>query len=240
MKLLVIMATYNEIENINEIVPAIFNNIPENAELLVIDDSSPDGTGKAVEELQKNADFGKRINLVYRPGKQGVATAALLGYKWGMERDFDVFCNIDADFSHKPEYLPKLYETIQTYDIAIGSRNVKGGGIENRSLLRNILTKWGCLYSRLVLGVPVQDFTGGYNMYRKSALEKIGLDNIQALGYAFQIEMKTRAYKNGCTMKEIPIIFPDRVKGVSKIEKGIFFEALKIVWVIRKNVKKTL
>ena len=129
-----------------------------------------------------------------------------------------------------------LYKTIQDYDIAIGSRNVKGGGIENRSFFRNLLTAGGSWYARMVLGVPVKDFTGGYNMYRKSALEKIGLDNIKALGYAFQIEMKTRAYKAGCSMKEIPIRFPDRVKGVSKIEKGIFFEALKIVWEIRKNV----
>ncbi|WP_027727477.1 polyprenol monophosphomannose synthase [Treponema sp. C6A8] len=237
MKLLVIMATYNEIENINEIVPAILMNIPENAELLVIDDSSPDGTADAVRKLQEQ--YPNKINLLVRPGKQGVATAAILGYKWGMERDFDVFCNIDADFSHKPEYLPELYKNIQEYDIVVGSRNVRGGGIENRSFIRNFLTAGGSLYSRLVLGVPVKDFTGGYNMYRKSALEKIGLDNIKGLGYAFQIEMKTRAYKSGCKIKEIPIIFPDRVKGVSKIEKGIFFEALKIVWKIKKDVKET-
>lgn len=240
MKLLVIMAVYNEIDNINDIIPAIFKNIPEDAQLLVIDDRSPDGTGKAVEALQNNPVFGSRLNLVYREGKQGVATAALFGYKWGMEHGFDIFCNIDADFSHKPEYLPVMYDTIKNYDIVIGSRSVKGGGIEGRSFIRNFLTAGGSLYSRLVLGIPIKDVTGGYNMYRKSALEKIGLDNIKSLGYAFQIEMKTRAYKTGCKMKEIPIIFPDRIKGVSKIEKGIFFEALKIVWDIRKNVNKTL
>ena len=223
MKLLVIIPTYNEIENISKIVPAVFDVIPENAGLLVVDDGSPDGTGNAVKEMQKHYD--NRLFLLERKEKSGLANAYIAGY--------DVFCEMDADFSHKPEYLPVLYKEIQTYDVAIGSRNIKGGGVEGWSALRNFISKGGSLYSRLVLGCPVKDLTGGFNMWRKAALEKIGLNTIISKGYSFQIEMKYKAYKAGCSIKEIPIIFPDRIAGQSKMSKGIFAEALKAVWRIR-------
>jgi dolichol-phosphate mannosyltransferase len=231
MKLLVIIPTYNEIENINRIIPAIMSVIPDTAGILVVDDGSPDGTGNAVKEMQKK--YSTRLNLLERAEKSGLANAYITGFKWGMENGYDVLCEMDADFSHKPEYLPKLYEAIQTYDVAIGSRNIKGGAVEGWSALRNFISKGGSLYSRLVLGVKVKDLTGGFNMWRKSALDKIGLDNIISKGYSFQIEMKYRACKSGCTVKEIPIVFPDRQFGKSKMSKGIFMEALKAVWRIR-------
>lgn len=215
MKLLVIIPTYNEIDNISKIVPEVFNVLPENAGILIVDDGSPDGTAKAVKEMQKT--YSERLSLLERKEKSGLANAYITGFKWGFENGYDVLCEMDADFSHKPEYLPQLYEAIQTNDVAIGSRNIKGGS----------------LYSRMVLGCPVKDLTGGFNMWRKDALEKIGLDTIISKGYSFQIEMKYKAYKAGCSIKEIPIIFPDRVAGESKMSKGIFMEALKAVWRIR-------
>ncbi len=231
MKLLVIIPTYNEIDNITKIVPEVLKVIPQEAGILVVDDGSPDGTAKAVKEMQ--AQNSSRLFLLERTKKSGLADAYITGFKWGFERGYDVLCEMDADFSHKPEYLPKLYEAIQTNDVAIGSRNIKGGAVEGWSWLRNFISKGGSLYSRIVLGCPVKDLTGGFNMWKKEALEKIGLDTIISKGYSFQIEMKYKAYKAGCSIKEIPIIFPDRVAGVSKMSKGIFMEAVKAVWRIR-------
>ena len=145
MKLLVIIPTYNEIENISKIVPAVFDVIPENAGLLVVDDGSPDGTGNAVKEMQKHYD--NRLFLLERKEKSGLANAYIAGFNWGLDAGYDVFCEMDADFSHKPEYLPVLYKEIQTYDVAIGSRNIKGGSVEGWSALRNFISKGGSLYS---------------------------------------------------------------------------------------------
>lgn len=237
MKLLVIIPTYNEIENIKKLIPEVFAVIPENAGILVVDDGSPDGTASAVKEMQTR--FSDKLFMLERSGKQGLATAYITGFRWGMEHGYDVLCEMDADFSHKPEYLPKLYDAIQTYDVAIGSRNIKGGSVENWSFLRNLISKGGSLYSRIVLGVKVKDLTGGYNMWRKEALEKIGLDSIISRGYSFQIEMKAKAEKRGCSIKEIPIVFPDRVLGQSKMSQGIFIEALANVWKVRKCLKNS-
>ena len=231
MKLLVIIPTYNEIENIVEIIPAVFKVIPQSAGLLVVDDGSPDGTGDAVRNMLPL--YEKRLNILQRKGKSGLADAYITGFKWGMEHGYDVFCEMDADFSHKPEYLTQMYEAIQTFEVVIGSRNIAGGKVEDWSFLRNLISKSGSLYSRIVLGCTIKDLTGGFNMWRKEALEKINLDAIISKGYAFQIEMKYRAYKASCSYKEIPIIFPDRIAGVSKMDKGIFLEALKTVWRIK-------
>lgn len=231
MKLLVIIPTFNEIDNISKIIPEVFNNIPAEAGILVVDDGSPDGTANAVKEMQKT--FGERLNLLERTHKSGLADAYITGFRWGIDHGFDVLCEMDADFSHKPEYLPQLYEAIQTNDVAIGSRNIKGGAVEGWSALRNFISKGGSLYSRIVLGCSVKDLTGGFNMWRKEALEKINLNSIISKGYSFQIEMKYKAYKAGCSIKEIPIIFPDRKYGESKMSQGIFIEALKAVWKIR-------
>lgn len=190
-----------------------------------------------VKKLQDEYNKSSQLFLLERNSKKGLADAYITGFKWGLLNGFDVFCEMDADFSHKPEYLPKLWNEIQSYDVVIGSRNIKGGSVEGWSLLRNIISKGGSLYSRIILGCPVKDLTGGFNMWRKISLEKIGLDTIISKGYSFQIEMKYKAYRAGCSIKEIPIIFSDRVAGESKMSKGIFIEALKAVWRIR-NAKK--
>jgi dolichol-phosphate mannosyltransferase len=237
MKLLIVCPTYNEIENIEPFIRALFSIIDESTEILIIDDNSPDGTGAAVEKLA--GDFAGRLRLMKRPGKQGIATAYIEGFKRGMEQGFDAFLEIDADFSHNPAYIPELVEKLKTHDVAIGSRNIQGGGVEGWSALRNLISKGGSLYSRIILGCPVKDLTGGFNMWSKNALEKIGLEKIISRGYSFQIEMKYRAYKAGCSIVEIPIIFPDRKQGTSKMSKKIFFEAMLNVLRIRGAVKKS-
>lgn len=233
MKLLVIIPTYNEVENITRLIPEVFAVIPADAGILVVDDGSPDGTGKAVKDIQ--GQYAGRLSILERTQKSGLADAYITGFRWGMENGYDVLCEMDADFSHKPEYLPAMWEAIQTNDVAIGSRNVKGGSVEGWTFTRNLISKGGSLYSRMVLGCPVKDLTGGFNMWRKAALDKIGLGTIISKGYSFQIEMKYKAYKAGCSIKEIPISFPDRKFGESKMSKGIFMEALKAVWRIRRG-----
>lgn len=233
MKLLVIIPTYNEVENITRLIPEVFAVIPADAGILVVDDGSPDGTGKAVKDIQ--GQYAGRLSILERTQKSGLADAYITGFRWGMERGYDVLCEMDADFSHKPEYLPAMWDAIQSNDVAIGSRNVKGGSVEGWTFTRNLISKGGSLYSRMVLGCPVKDLTGGFNMWHKAALDKIGLDTIISKGYSFQIEMKYKAYKAGCSIKEIPINFPDRKFGESKMSKGIFMEALKAVWRIRRG-----
>ncbi len=233
MKLLVIIPTYNEVENITRLIPEVFAVIPADAGILVVDDGSPDGTGKAVKDIQ--GQYAGRLSILERTQKSGLADAYITGFRWGMDNGYDVLCEMDADFSHKPEYLPAMWDAIQSNDVAIGSRNVKGGSVEGWTFTRNLISKGGSLYSRMVLGCPVKDLTGGFNMWRKAALDKIGLDTIISKGYSFQIEMKYKAYKAGCSIKEIPINFPDRKFGESKMSKGIFMEALKAVWRIRRG-----
>ena len=239
MKPLIIIPTYNEIENITKILPEVLEKPPKDGGILVVDDGSPDGTAQAVKDLQKKTKrlTGKsgsvNLHLLERTQKAGLADAYITGFKWGIQNGYDVLCEMDADFSHKPEYLTVMLKEIETHDFVIGSRNIKGGAVEGWSALRNFISKGGSLYSRMVLGCPIKDLTGGFNMWRKETLDKINLDSIISKGYSFQIEMKYKAYKAGCSVKEIPIIFPDRVAGVSKMSGGIFIEALKAVWRIR-------
>ena len=234
MRVLIIIITYNEIENIGLLIPRLFEIIPPNVDVLVVDDSSPDGTGKAVESLF--SEYPNRLFLLTRPCKEGTAAAYIAGFRWGLSRNYDAYLQFDGDFSHNPIYIPTMLEAIKDYDVVIGSRNIKGGGIKDWPLSRNIISRGGSLYSRLVLSCPVKDLTGGYNMWRKTALEKIGLDKIISKSYSLQIELKYRAYCAGCTIKEIPIIFTDRERGVSKISGNTLTEALFIIWKIKKNV----
>jgi dolichol-phosphate mannosyltransferase len=228
--LLVVIPTYNEIENITTLLEAVFF-FASDAHILVIDDNSPDGTVKAVEEIMnKNSS----LHLIKRPSKQGGASAFLEGFSWGIKNNFDILLAMDADFSHDPKYIPTMLKEIENADLVIGSRNVSGGGIENRSLLRNILTKFGALYCRVLLKCPIKDFTGGYNMWRRSTLENIKLQDVICRGYSFQIEMKYKTFRMGCIIKEIPIVFPDRKKGKSKMSGNFFLKALGDVWKIRK------
>ena len=238
MKLLTIIPTYNEIDNIEKIIHAVFSCIPEDAAVLVVDDNSPDGTARAAEKMAVN--YPGRLHILNRPEKQGLAAAYIAGFSWGWDGPWDVFLEIDADFSHNPIYIPAMLEQIQTNDVVIGSRNIKGGGVEGWTFLRNMISKGGSLYSRLVLGCPIRDLTGGFNMWRKSALERINLSAIISQGYSFQIEMKYKAYRAGCAVKEIPIVFINRRQGKSKMSKKILFEALINIWKIRNSCKPAL
>ncbi|MCL2558485.1 MAG: glycosyltransferase family 2 protein [Treponema sp.] len=233
--LLILVPTYDEAENIEKLLTAIFDLYPQRevsgVSVLVIDDNSPDGTAAIVEGLM--GKYEGRLHLLKRAGKAGLAKAYLAGFEWGLERGFGEFLEMDADLSHDPKYLPEMIAQIQSHDVAIGSRNVKGGGAEGWPFSRTLISKGGSLYARAVLGCPIKDLTGGFNMWTAEALEKIGLDRIISQGYLFQVEMKYRAWKAGCSVKEIPIIFRDRTLGASKMSKKILFEALLKVWDVR-------
>lgn len=234
LRALIIIITYNEIENIGRLIPSVFGMVPPNVDILVVDDSSPDGTGKAVESLF--SEYPGRLFLLTRPIKEGTAAAYIAGFKWGLSREYDIFLQFDGDFSHDPKYITTMLKAIETHDVVIGSRYVKGGGIEDWALSRRIISKYGSMYSRIVLSCPVKDLTGGYNMWRRKALEKIGLDKIISKSYSLQVELKYRAYCAGCSIKEVPIVFTDRKQGVSKISNGTILEALVIMWKIKRNV----
>ena len=226
-KPLVIIPTYNEALNIKFIINEIFKTCPD-INILIVDDNSPDGTAEIVHQM-----LDKRIYILKRTKKQGLASAYIEGFKKGIDLGFNRFIQMDADFSHKPEYLPLMLENLKKYDFVIGSRNIKGGGVQNWSFFRNLISKAGSLYSKVILFCPINDLTGGFNGWSKEVLEGINLNNIISLGYSFQIELKYKAYKKGFKYIEFPIIFPDRKYGESKMSKDIFFEALKNVVKIR-------
>lgn len=231
MKLLIIIPTYNEVENIGLLINEVFKFV-DDVSILVVDDNSIDGTQDLVETISKKDE---RVFILKREGKFGLASAYIAGMKWGIENGFDLFCEMDADFSHNPKYLPEMIEKIKNNDVVIGSRNMKGGAVQGWSLLRNFISKGGSLYSRVVLGFPpIYDLTGGYNMWTLNALNKIEIDSIVSEGYCFQIEMKYKAWKKGCSIVEIPILFENRRKGKSKMSSRIFFEAFVKIWGIRK------
>lgn len=233
MEKLVIIPTYNEKENISNIIKAIFG-LHEQFHILVIDDGSPDGTAAIVKELQ--LEYPHSLYIEERRGKLGLGTAYIHGFKWAVSRGYNFIFEMDADFSHNPKDLNRLYAACKTggADVAIGSRYVKGGGTINWPKDRIMLSKGGSLYTRLITWMPVKDTTAGFMCYKKEVLESINLDEIRFLGYAFQIEMKFAAWKLGFKVKEVPIIFEDRKLGVSKMHKGIIKEGvlgvLKLRW----------
>jgi len=230
---LVIIPTYNEKENISNIIKAIFG-LHDQFHILVIDDGSPDGTAAIVKELQ--LEYPHSLYIQERRGKLGLGTAYIHGFKWAVSRGYNFIFEMDADFSHNPKDLNRLYEACKTggADVAIGSRYVKGGGTINWPKDRIMLSKGGSLYTRIITWMPVKDTTAGFMCYKKEVLESINLDEIRFLGYAFQIEMKFAAWKLGFKVKEVPIIFEDRKHGVSKMHKGIIKEGvlgvLKLRW----------
>jgi len=229
MQLLIVIPTYNEIENIESFVFSVFSSAPE-AHILVIDDNSPDGTAAVVEKIAVDKPL---LHILKRSGKLGVASAFLDGFSWGINNGFDILLAMDADFSHNPKYIPLMLKEIENADLVIGSRNVRGGAIEDRTFVRNMLTKGGALYCRTILNCPIRDFTSGYNMWRRTTLEKIGLESVFSRGYSFQIEMKYKAYRRQCRIVEIPIVFSDRKKGQSKMSGDFFLKALGDVWKIK-------
>jgi len=221
---LVIIPTYNEKENIENIIRAVFA-LKEEFHLLVIDDGSPDGTASIVKNLQKA--FPERLFIVERKGKLGLGTAYIAGFKWGLEHKYDFIFEMDADFSHNPDDLPRLYNACanEGADVAIGSRYVSGVNVVNWPIGRVLMSYFASKYVKFITGLKIFDTTAGFKCYRREVLETIELDKIRFKGYAFQIEMKFTAFKCGFTLKEVPIIFINRQLGTSKMSGGIFGEA---------------
>ncbi len=233
MDKLVIIPTYNEKENAEKIVRAVFA-LPGDFHVLIIDDGSPDGTATIIRQLQKEV-FPKNLHLVERSGKLGLGTAYIAGFKWGLERGYEFLFEMDADFSHNPKDLLRLHEAVahEKADVAVGSRYVPGGSIVNWPADRIFISKGGALYTQLITRMPVKDPTAGFICYHRRVLEKLDLDDIRFVGYAFQIGMKYRAWKAGFKIVEIPIRFVDRVEGVSKMSKSIVREAMLGVFKMR-------
>jgi dolichol-phosphate mannosyltransferase len=222
-KNLVIIPTYNEIENIDKMVRSVFA-LPREFELLVVDDGSPDGTAEHVKILQK--EFAGKLHLEERRGKLGLGTAYIHGFKWALARDYGFIFEMDCDFSHDPKDLVRLLEACENgADVAVGSRYTSGGKISNWPLDRILMSYFASVYVRMILWLPVKDTTAGFKCYKRKVLETIELDKVRFMGYAFQIEMKYRAYKKGFKIVEVPIMFTDRVLGQSKMSTKIFKEA---------------
>jgi dolichol-phosphate mannosyltransferase len=230
---LVIIPTYNEKENIEAIIRKVMS-LPHPFDLLIVDDSSPDGTADIVLQLQQ--EFGGRLHLELRTGKLGLGTAYIHGFKYALRRGYQYIFEMDADFSHNPDDLVRLYQACaeEGYDMAIGSRYVQGVNVVNWPMSRVLMSWFASLYVRLITGMPIADTTAGFVCYRRKVLKTIQLNKIRFVGYAFQIEMKFLTYKYGFKIKEVPIIFTDRTKGQSKMSKGIFKEA--VLGVIRMKV----
>ncbi|MBQ6766886.1 MAG: polyprenol monophosphomannose synthase [Paludibacteraceae bacterium] len=222
---IVLIPTYNEKENIEKIVRVVFS-LEHAFDILVIDDGSPDGTAQIVKNMQ--AEFEGRLHILERSGKQGLGRAYIAGFKWALERTYQYVFEMDADFSHNPNDLLRLYAAChdEGADLAIGSRYVSGVNVVNWPMGRVLMSYFASKYVRIVTGLPIADTTAGFKCYRREVLETIELDKIKFVGYAFQIEMKFTAYKCGFTIKEVPIVFVNRELGTSKMSGGIFSEAL--------------
>ncbi|MCB9639834.1 MAG: polyprenol monophosphomannose synthase [Myxococcales bacterium] len=233
-KTLIIIPTYNESENLPRLLDAIHQAIPH-AHILVVDDNSPDGTGELAEE---RAQRDERIFVLRRPGKLGLGTAYLDGFRYGLERDYQLFQQMDCDFSHDPKDLPRFQEAIKEADLVLGSRYVHGGGTKNWPIRRKILSRGGSLYARTILGIHVRDLTGGFKCFRREVLESIDLDAVRSEGYSFQIETTWRTLQKGFRLKEIPILFVDREFGQSKMNPKIFREAVIMCWKLRLGLVK--
>ena len=226
---LVVVPTYNERTNIPLLVPAILLQDPR-LEVLVVDDNSPDGTGQLADDLAR-AD--SRVHVLHRPTKEGLGKAYLAGFQWALERRYDYVFEMDADFSHDPRFLPEFLRAIETADLVVGSRYKSGVNVINWPMSRLLLSIGANQYARVVTGLPLADSTGGFKCFRRKVLEAIALDRVKSNGYAFQIEMSFLAWKKGFRIREIPIVFTDRVEGQSKMSKRIVREAIWMVWWLR-------
>ena len=234
MSNLIIIPTYNEIENIENIIRKVFS-LEESFSILIIDDGSPDGTAKKVKELQK--EFSDTLFIEERTGKLGLGTAYILGFKWALNKNYQYIFEMDADFSHDPNDLSRLLKACKEDggDVAIGSRYVKGVNIVNWPMSRLLMSYFASKYVKAITGMPIHDSTAGFKCYKRKVLEKINLNKIEFVGYAFQIEMKFTSWKYGFNIIEVPVIFTDRQEGNSKMSGGIFYEAL--FGVIKMKVK---
>lgn len=231
-KVLIVIPTFNEAENIRQILSAIREVVPA-IQILVVDDSSPDGTGDIVQEMIESPEYSDGLRLLRRKAKEGLGPAYIAGFRWALARSFDAVFSMDADFSHDPKYLPPMIAALGDSDVVVGSRYAEGGGTRNWHWSRRIISRMGGVYARLILGVPVADMTAGFNAYRVSVLEQMDFDSFELLGFGFQLEMKYRAHQLGASFLEIPIVFPDRERGVSKMTGSIATEALVKVWQLR-------
>lgn len=223
---LVVIPTYNEVENLGPITSEVLKRTPAEVHILVVDDGSPDGTGALAEKI---AAGETRVHVLHRTQKQGLGPAYIAGFRWGFAHGFDRLIEMDADFSHHPSFLPVMLGLLSENDFVIGSRYIAGGGTVNWGLMRKIISRGGSWYARLMLGAPIRDFTGGFNGWNRRVLEGIDLDTLEAGGYSFQIELKYRAFRKGFRFKEFPILFEDRRVGKSKMSSRIVIEALSLV-----------
>jgi dolichol-phosphate mannosyltransferase len=231
-KTLIVTPTYNEKENLDRFVSAVRGALPE-ADLLIVDDNSPDGTGDIADALAKQDDH---IKVMHRAGKLGLGTAYLQAFAKGLAEGYDRFFEMDADLSHDVRYLPEFVRALDDgADVVIGSRNIPGGGVEGWGLGRHVISKGGSLYSRTILGLGVRDLTSGYKAFTRRALDAINLPTVVSNGYSFQIELTYRAVRKGMKVTEVPIIFVDRTAGKSKMSRKIFVEAIGMVWKLRYN-----
>lgn len=229
MKPLVVIPTYNEKDNIEILINRLVH-LGLGLHVLVVDDHSPDGTGQLVEDLAQQLPS---VHVLHRPKKDGIGPAYIAGFQWALKRDYDVVIEMDADMSHRPRYLKEFLKWIKDYDMVFGSRWIRGGRICNWPFHRVLLSRLANVYAAQVLRVPLKDWTGGFNCYRRSVLEQLDLDSIHSDGYSFQIEMKYRVAMKKFKVLEIPITFTDRKAGASKISKSIVWEALFLVWKLK-------
>ena len=236
-KILIVTPTYNELANIEHLFVSIFDRHPD-VHILVVDDSSPDGTG---DFIKKHTLYEKSVFLISRPGKMGLGSAYCDGFNWALSRDYDKIIQIDADFSHNPKYLSNMVETSSNYDLVIGSRYINGVNVVNWPMNRLILSYLANLYCRIILGINIKDFTGGFKCFNRKVLESINFENVKSEGYSFQIEINIKAFSNHMSIKEIPIIFNDRARGTSKMSKKVIFEAIYMVPLLKiKKIFKLL
>lgn len=233
---LVIIPTFNEIENIGEMIPVVMD-LPNNYDLLIVDDASPDGTADKVRELQ--VAFPGRLHLLERKGKSGLGTAYIAGFKWALERSYTYIFEMDADFSHRPSDLLRLHRAcLNGADLSVGSRYKRGVNVVNWPLQRVLLSYGASFYVKMITGMKVHDPTAGFVCYNRKVLEQIDLDRVRFVGYAFQIEMKFRAFKKEFSIYEVPIVFTDREKGQSKMSKSIIWEA--VFGVLRMKIRSLI
>jgi dolichol-phosphate mannosyltransferase len=226
---LVIVPTYNEAENLQALVGQVLQQ-DERLELLVVDDGSPDGTGRLADAL---AAADPRVHVLHRPGKQGLGTAYVAGFRWAIARGFDVVCEMDADFSHDPAVLKDFLAAIEDCDLVIGSRYKTGVNVVNWPLPRLLLSYGASLYTRWITGMPVRDPTSGFKCFRRATLEQLDLERIHSGGYSFQIEVNFMVWRKGLAIREVPIIFVDRLQGHSKMSRAIVREAIWMVWKLK-------
>jgi dolichol-phosphate mannosyltransferase len=227
---LIVTPTYNERSNITEFVQSVRVAAPQ-ADVMIVDDNSPDGTGEIADELSRN---DPQVKVMHRAKKLGLGTAYIQAFRRGLTQEYERFVEMDADFSHDPQYLPAFFEALDGgADLVLGSRNIPGGRVEGWGTGRHVLSKGGSLYSRMILGIKVSDLTTGFKAFTRRALEAIELDQVHSNGYSFQVEMTYRALRKGLRIAEVPIVFVDRRVGQSKMDRKIFIEAVSVVWRLR-------